>query len=217
MELIRKTDARRGSTTVEAAVIVPTIILSILAVIYIGLLLYQKSAIQSAAEMAAEAGATAWVSGVCEIGTNKMTPEDFDKIKLYRRIFDSGKEARLNSIEAYAVYLSSQNELIKSKNIEAEAVIKNFVLFKRLEVTVKKQYSIPLGNFLSVFGASGEITIASKAVASIDEPAEFIRTADYIIDIGKNIENNNPELKNLADETRNALNKMKNKLDTFLN
>lgn len=217
MKLTEKVKVSRGSVTVEAAVIVPTIILSIIAVIYIGLLLYQKASIQSAAEMSAEAGAAAWVSGVSEIGTNRMAPEEFEKIKLYRRIFDSSKETRLSSIEAYALYLSSQNEIIKPAVTEAEAVIKNYILFKRIEVTVSKHYSIPMGNFLKIFGTSGELTITSVAVASIDEPSEFIRNTDYILDIGRTIENNNPEIKNLADQTRNALNIMKSKLDMFLN
>jgi flagellar basal body-associated protein FliL len=217
MKLEKSEKAKRGSVTVEAAIIVPIVILAILAVVYIGLLLCQKASVQSAAEMSAEAGAAAWVSGVGEIGTNMIAPDDFEKIKLYRRIFDSDSKTRLESIEAYAIYLSSQNELIRPKDTEADAVIKNHVLSRRIEVTVRKHYSIPLGNLLKIFGASGELTITSVASASIDDPAEFIKNTDYILDVEKEIENKNPELKNFADQIKNALNLMKNKLDMFLN
>jgi len=216
MKLEKTEKTIRGSVTVEAAIIVPVVILAITAVIYMGQLLCQKASIQSAAEMSAEAGAAAWVSGVGEIGTNRIAPDEFEKIKLYRRIFDSDKKTRLKSIEAYAIYLSNQNELIKPKDTEAEAVIKNYVLSKRIEVTVRKHYSIPLGNFLKIFGGSGELTITSMASASIDDPAEFIKNTDYILDIEREIENKNPEVKNLTNQIRNALNLMKNKLDTFL-
>ncbi len=205
-----------GSITVEAAIIVPIVILSICAVIYLGLLLYQRTVVQSAAEMAAETGAAAWAKGACDIGTGKPTNESFGNIKLYRRFFDGDKETRLEAIEKYAISLAIRNELLHPQSISAEAVIKDYVVCRRLEVKLVKDYSLPLGRFLKIFGGSGSIKICVKAVSSINEPVELVRTTDFILDMEKKLETKNPELKDLGEKTRNAMNELKAKLEEFM-
>ena len=207
----------KGSITVEASIIVPILILSIAAVIYMGLLLYQRALVQSAAEMAAEAGAASWASGVSEIVTGKPTSDSFGKIGLYRRLFDSDKETRLESIKSYAMSMASRNELLHPIESSVEAVVKDYAVCRRLEVRIVKYYSLPLGSFLRIFGGSGTFEMSVKATSSIDEPVELIRTTDFILDLEKKLENNNPDIKNLGEKTRNAMNEIKGKLEKFIN
>jgi hypothetical protein len=207
----------KGSITVEASLIVPFVIISILAVIYMGLLLYQRAQVQSAADMAAEAGAAVWASGVSEIDTGKPKPDSFEEIKLYRRIFDNDIEERLASIESFALSTASRNELLHPIVTDSTAVIKDYAVCRKLEITVVKYYHIPLGNLLKIFGGSGAVEIRVKALSSIDEPVEFIRTTDFILDLEKKLENNNPSVRNLGDKTRNEMSEIKGKLENFLN
>lgn len=206
----------KGSITVEASIIVPIVILSISAVIYMGLLLYQRALLQSAAEMAAEAGAAAWASGVSQIDTGKPRTDSFEKIKLYRRLSDGDREARLECVKSYALSMASRNELLHPTESAAEAVIKDYAVCRKLEVKIAKYYSMPLGNFLRLFGGNGIIEMRVKATSSVDEPAELIRTTDFILDIEKKLEKNNPEIKNLIEKTRNAMNEIKGKLERFM-
>ena len=114
----------KGSITVEASIIIPLVILSISAALYIGMLLYQKALLQSAAEEAAGAGAAVWASGTAALESYRPD-RGSDGFRLYRRIYDSGREARLREIEEYAVSLASRNELIKSESITAEATVRD--------------------------------------------------------------------------------------------
>ncbi len=207
----------KGSITVEASIIVPIVILSITAVIFMGLLLYQRALIQSAADMAAEAGAAAWASGSCEIGIRKPHEDTFDKIQLYRRFFDGDNEERLECIENYALSIVSRTELLHPVNFAAEAVVKDYAVSRKLEVRIIKYYSLPIGNFLRIFGGSGTIAMHAEATASVDEPVEFIRTTDFILDIKKKLENNNPDIKDLGEKTRNTMNEVKGKIEKFIN
>lgn len=209
--------ANKGSITVEASIVVPIVILSISAVIYIGLLLYQRVLVQSAAEMAAEAGAAAWVSGVADIATGKPAKYSFDNIELYRRFFDSDSKDRLDYIESYAMSIASRNELLKPTESDAEAIIKDYFICRKLEVKMIRYYSLPLGNLLRMLGGSGVIEMSVKAASSIDEPVELVRTTDFILDLEKKLENANPDIKNLGEKTRNAMNEIKDKLDSFIN
>lgn len=207
----------KGSITMEASIIVPILVLSISAVVYMGLLLYQRSLVQSAAEMAAEAGAAAWASGVLELSTGKPTSDSFNEIKLYRRLFDGDREARLESIENYAMLISTRNELLSPTESAVEAVLKDYVVCRKLEVKIDKYYNLPLGKFLKIFGGSGTVAICVKAASSIDEPVELVRTTDFILDMEKKLEKSNPDIKNLGEKTRNAMNEMKGKLEEFIN
>ncbi len=206
----------KGSISVEASIIVPLVILAVAAAIYVGLLLYQRALVQSAAEKAVEAGAAAWVCGTSELGTGKPMEGSFEEFALYRRLFDSEKQSRLESIEQYALAAAGRHELVKAVNTNVEAVIKDYVVCRKIEVTIRKEYSLPFGRFLKLFGGSDKIEMTVKAVSAMDEPVELIRTTDFIIDIEKKLENQFPELKDIGDKTRNALNEIKGRLEEFM-
>jgi len=206
----------RGSITVEASLVVPVIILSISAVIYIGLLLYQRALVQSAADMAAEAGADIWALEAGEIGTGKPDAKSFEKNRLYRRIYDTDKGTKLKHIEEYAAKMASRGELLHPAETVAEVVIKDYIVCRKLEVRLTKQYSLPLGNFMKLFGGSGMIEISVKAASSIDEPVELMRSTDFILDMERKLENKYPDIKNLGEKTRNAMSSLKDKLNGFL-
>lgn len=206
----------RGSITVEASIVVPVIILSISAVIYIGLLLYQRALVQCAVGIASEAGADVWASGFSEISSGKPGKDSFKKVRLYRRIYDADQEEMLKCIEDYALAAASHNELLRAEETHVEAVMKNYVVCRKLEIRLIKKYKIPFGNFMKLFGGSGMIEISVKSTSSIDEPAELVRTTDFILDMEKKLENKYPAIKNLGEKTRNAMSSLKEKLDDFM-
>jgi len=207
----------RGSFTVEASIIVPIMILSIAAVIYMGLLLYQRTIIQSAAETAAGDGAAAWSSGVGVIGTGKVSGGSFDKIKLYRRIYDSDNEKRLELIRNHAAALSERGELLNPVETDIHAEIKDYAVCRKLVVSISKSYNMPLGRVIKIFGGSGKIVIYVKASSTLNEPVELIRTTDFILDLENKLEENNPDVKNLGEKTRDTMNSIKDRLEKFLN
>ncbi|MGE5614205.1 MAG: TadE/TadG family type IV pilus assembly protein [Bacillota bacterium] len=216
MQITVDAHGNKGSITVEASIIVPLVILSIASAIYIGLLLYQRALLQSAAEMACEAGAAAWSSGVNELGAGKPSKTDFEKYSLYRRLFDSEKEDRLQIIEEYALSVASRNELVRPETINAEAAFKDYAVCRKLEVKISSCYNLPLGNFLRLFGGSGICRMNVKAVSTIDEPEELIRTTDFIIDLEKKLEEKFSGIKNLGEQSRNAINEIKQRIEIFM-
>ncbi|HEX2946519.1 MAG TPA: hypothetical protein VHT96_11255 [Clostridia bacterium] len=158
----------------------------------------------------------AWASGAKLPGSGKPAGDDFTKPGLYRRLFDKDSEARLGEIEAYARELAGSSEPIKPVNISVTAEIKDYVIYKKLVVKIDKSYKNPLGGLFGLMGKSKTVDISASAVSTVDEPAELIRTTDFIIDIEKKLENKYPGLKNLADKTRNTMSELKQKLAGFL-
>lgn len=207
----------KGSITVEATIIVPVVILSITAVIYIGLLLYQRTSLQAAADKTAAEGAAAWTSGVGEIGTGKVSGSSFDKRKLYRRIYDSDAEMRLKRIENRAASLIDRGVLIQPTETAVKAEIKDYAVSRKLVVSITQSYRLPLGSFLRLFGGSGYLSINVRGASTLDEPVELIRNTDFILDLEKKLEEKNPTVRNLGEKARNAMNDIKSRLEKFLN
>lgn len=204
-----------GSITVEASIIVPIVILSIAAAIYAGLLLYQRELVHTAASMASEAGAACWASGTAELVTGKPAREGSEEFRLYRRLYDSNKESRLEAIEQYALSLAARNELVKPVESSAEATVKDYAVYRRLEVSISKKYNLPVGKFLKLFGGSDSIVISVKSVSTINEPVELIRTTDFIVDFERKLEDKFPGMKKLGEKTRKAMNDIKDKIGEF--
>ena len=214
MRKIYDTSEEKGSITVEASIIIPLVILSIAAAIYIGMLLYQKALLQSAAGAAAEAGAAVWAAGTDALDSYRPD-RGMEGFRLYRRIYDRSAEDRLRKIEEYALSLASRDELVKSEGSEAQAVLRDHIICRKLEVTITKYYRIPLGRFMKIFGGSDKVMITAKAVSTVSEPAELIRTTDFIIDLEKKLEDRFPELKKAGEKTRETMNELKERIERF--
>jgi len=207
----------KGSITVEASIVVPIVILSIMALIFIGFLLYQRSLLQVAADTAVEKGAAVWSRHAADMSTGEITSAELKDQGLYWRIYDTDKDSALKKIENYETDLADKRTLLHSKDSAVEAYIRDYVIYKRLEVTVENSYHIPLGSFLKIFGAKDCFTIKVTAYSIIDDPTELIRNTDFIIDIEKELEDKNPGLKNLGDKTRGIFGDIKGKMSDFLN
>ena len=58
--------------------------------------------------------------------------------------------------------------------------------------------------------------ISARAVSTVSEPAELIRTTDFIIDLEKKLEARFPGLKKVGDQTRETMNDLKARLEQFV-
>lgn len=206
----------RGSMTVEASIIVPLVILSIVALIYMGIVLYQQAQLRSAADMAAEAGAMVWSDAKADTGTGRVEMPDIGSGSLYWRLVDADREEKLKRITIYAENALRKGRLLNAATTKVSADIKDYVVYKKLEVAVENTYELPLGSLLRLFGASGRFSIKVKSESVIDEPVELIRNVDFAIDLEKELEDRFPELKNLREKTRDTLTGVKGKINEFL-
>lgn len=207
---------KRGSVTVEAAIVVPIVILSIVAVILAGLILYQRAVLQSVADKAARAGADTWESLSSDILTGKTPIGSLDDSGLYWRFFEADKGEKTARLKKYTEALLAKGNIIKPESSAVSADIKDFLIYKRLELTIENAYILPGGGVLRLFGSDGKIRLKVTSFAVVDDPAELIRNTDFILDIEKELENKYPGLKKLGDKTRDIFSKLKDNLEQFV-
>lgn len=216
MKQLRKLRAERGSITVEACIVVPILLLTITALIYIGLILYQRSMLQSLAEMTVSRGAASWNWENADIATGKVYKDDLDKGRLYRRLWDAKASDRLDGISTYGRTAGSRQTLIQPVERKIETRIIDYILYKKLEVTVEDRYVKPGGRLLRVFGLDEHYVIRVKASARMEDSTELIRNTDFFIDMERELEMKYPGLGNLGEKTRGVVKAIKEKLDGFL-
>lgn len=191
---------KKGSFTIEAAVVVPTVLLCLIALIYICLLMYQQVYLQSVANTAAERGAANWSNASMDMYIGRIKESDFKNVSLYWRLVDilplgKASEAKKSRVEDYVKYSLKQyslfgkglddKEIINSREgkLSVNCDICDYIIYKKVLVSVAEEYNIPLGgSLLKAFGFSSGFTLKADAEAVVNEPAEFIRNTDFVVD-----------------------------------
>lgn len=200
----------RGSFTVEAALVFSAVFLCILVLIYMCLLMYQQVYIQALADRAVQRGAAVWNNPEKDIEMGRVRKSDLSAGGLYWRFIDAKEEEKLDRLEKYIEDRLSTYGILNNVNQNPIHVkMKNYVLYKKLEVNIENKYKIPIGNLLKVFGLEEYFVVNVNAQAVISEPVEFIRNTDFILDIEKELEEKNPKLKELGDNARGIIVKIR--------
>jgi len=203
---------RRGSITVEAAIVIPVVILSIVAIIYIVLIMYQKAFMQAVVDDAASKGATAWDRSFNSLETIKVEKENLGSRGLYWRIYDSEKASRQHVVEEYMNRKYERYGILREIDRQSRVELEDFLIYKKLTVSLESSFRIPVGGLLDMFGIDSQYTIKVRSEAVVNEPVEFIRNTDFILDMERKLERRYPDLKNLVDETRGVMDKIKKKI-----
>lgn len=213
----------RGSFTVEAAIIVPTVILTMFALILISEFLYQKSCIQAIADRTAQRGAEIWNSLSKDMIFGQITLDNMDDIDLYWRIWEmkKRKKKKEEKIEGYVGYLLKDSPVLGEPiDLEINAgIVEDYIVYKKLRVSVEAKYKNPFLSLLKVFGIKNTITIKAHSDAIINEPVEFIRTTDFALDVVKEVDNKLFEGKGgeIVKDVREGVSNIFLKVKEFLN
>ncbi|HHW48862.1 MAG TPA: hypothetical protein GXX14_09630 [Clostridiaceae bacterium] len=207
-----RVSAQKGSITVEAAIVIPVVILSIVVVIYIVLIMYQKAYMQAVADDAASRGAAAWDKSASSLETIRVEKENLGDRGLYWRIYDPEKTSRQKAVEEYLDRKYGRYGILRESSRWSMAELKDYIIYKKLVVTMENSYRLPIGGLLSMFGIDGYFTIKAKSEAVVNEPVEFIRNIDFLIDMERKLERRFPALKNLGDRTREIMGEIKDKI-----
>jgi hypothetical protein len=173
---------QKGSFTIEAIVIMSTVMLSVIAVIYIIILFYQITYLQSAAYKGAVLGATMINAGGEDVYTGKVTMDNMHSRGLYRRLYDTTLNEKTTIINNHMKTQLNPYNAIKGQLPDINIEKKNYIIYSTLNVSAKKSFSIPGNGLLSKYGLSDIFPITTTIETTINDPAEFIRNTDFIAD-----------------------------------
>lgn len=195
-------ERQKGMLTVEAAFIVPIMILSVLGVIYLSVLLYQNTVATAEATRSANRIAAYWsylavdAPPALQNGTQAealIDENSYADRSPYRFILETislsgGKRLQNGNQYAQTRIAAIPFEAYTDGN-PADVTVRSTTGFlsSYIEVSFTKGYINPLGNLMSKIGIGSKQDYTAKATAIITNPTEFIRNVDVLYDIGTSI------------------------------
>lgn len=171
----------KGSFTVEASIIFSAAFILICTLVYVFIIMYQYSALQSTANKAANTGAYYYAN---PYGSGYIYPGGHN---LYWRLLDENSGDKKSRIRDYTLESPEPQIMPSHKNIEVDTSFT--FLLRQLKVDIEEQYRLPAGKLLEAFGISPGLKIKAGAVSPVDDNAEFVRNLDMIADIRNCIAN----------------------------
>lgn len=214
--------SKKGSMTIEAVIVFQVVFLTVMALIYMGLILYQQACIQTIVERSAQRGAEVWNCPAKDMIMAQITKDRMKDVSLYWRIFgmDSAESAKESKIESYAKY-NAWNASILGRPIDIETNVKtdNYIVYRKIRLEMKAYYKNPAGSLLRIFGLDDRISISAHADAVVNEPVEFIRSTDFAADVVKEIDNKvfKGKGQEAVTKVKDAFSNIFSKLKTFIN
>ncbi len=170
---------------VEAALIVPIVIIAVMVVLYIMLIIFQTSLMQITVNNIAERAAATYYNDSASLISGRTSKEHIASLGLYRRWVPN---STLQQTEFETAALSSLRQKSILKGINSLNIKRSGnIISQRITVFLNCTYENPLGSLTTLWGLSNKINLRVKAEAAIDDPAEFIRNSDFILETASKV------------------------------
>lgn len=201
--IIQKLKSEKANSMVENVIILPLIFIIIFAMLMVTFVLHDKSTLEAAAKRGAiyashcisnpnysqiltssgnEKGTLDTSINTSEDGVEYSFTKLGKNIQPYRYITGSSLKID-NSVESEVMKIV-ENTRIPWRDINIEDVeykAKNRVFYQDITVTIKADYPIP--KFFGAFGMDTEYDYSVTAKMAANDPDEFIRNADLVVDL----------------------------------
>jgi hypothetical protein len=174
-----------GKLTLEAAIILPIIIVVTVMLTYMGAILYQYYLVSSVVNYTAIRASEVWDSGL----TGFAAENPFDgsviggyienhDLPLYRRLAGQDSGRKEDQLAAFIVSELEKKALFKNTNISAKVQMIDCLLYRKVVAAAEVTVETPVREF----------AVAASSESIIKDPAELIRNTDFVFDIKKEIE-----------------------------
>lgn len=189
-EMWRGIKNENGSMIIEASVVFPIILYCSLAMIFMGMFVFLKVMVSHAAVLVADRAAIVWTNSSKDPKTGFFPNHTYDPLywRLYQdqlldRVLDIGTQR-----DNFNVHIPSRigSSLATKKLHSAAAFVPLLytgnVQFNNLlmERTVNASLASPMFDYSVGRMIDQEINIDGEAVSAVVEPAEFIRTVEFV-------------------------------------
>lgn len=207
MEKLRNKN-QKGSITVESALIVPIVIIAVMVVLHIVLIIFQSCIMHIVANNISERAAAVWQKPYISFETGKTTKSDITRLGLYRRC-SFGSSVDQGELNEHAKKTLKKVSILKSEDIKVDIKYQNTILSQKVIFKLSAAYTNPLGGLTKAWGLDSRTKLNVQSQALIDDPVEFIRNSDFIMETASKIP--------LISEFESKWNEIVNKIVQYIN
>ncbi len=187
----KNTRKESGAVEVEATIILPIAILSVLLLLYLSLFLFQRANLQASLQTALvyykNTVTDSYVTRNDELqyalseGTYMGSGNSYSvsgPLNPYSKMFHSQKN--IENQESFEKYFDSiAGNMLFDDNLELSIDYKNFILLKQFTVTATQEVEAPID--FSVLGIDNKFTISTTSKVNITDHDDMIRNIDYVV------------------------------------
>jgi hypothetical protein len=174
-----------GNITIEASIMFSALFFCIVILMYICLLLYHQSCLESIAVRAAQRAVATWSDLNKDMYIEKVSFQNNSTIQLYYSIYDSEKDKKKARVCKYVSNYYNPYKILKSNNFKVDIEVKNYLLYKKIKVSISEGYDLYIEGIMKIFGLSSIFRLNGSAERIINEPVELINNVDFLIETGK--------------------------------
>ncbi|GAB6088025.1 TadE/TadG family type IV pilus assembly protein [Alkaliphilus crotonatoxidans] len=212
----KKNFNRRGSMTIELAIIFPVMIYALITVFYILLILYEYAAVQSLADRTAMNGGLTW-SRLGQSAESKSLLESGEvtlrqlKTPLYWRLgIFSNNKTKKDIIKEYLQEELKEHRLLTPKEAVIDVDYKNYLFYQKLIIDIHIKYQPPFPFINQIMGSKGhQLTVRSEA--RVKDAPEIIRNIDFAGDLLEEFE----VTSNLKEKYFDSIREVRDKVQNF--
>lgn len=169
--------------TVESVFVVPTILIAIMILIFMGIVMYQQSALYSLAARSSSRASLLYTSCAKDMETGAISYNDFKKRHPYRFIWDSEANAKTGELNSYVAANVGNGSAYTGVDKTGTYASRSGALFKKLYVKINMDYNNPIKGLAKTFGIGSLFKVDVLATAPVSEPVELIRNVDIAGDL----------------------------------
>ena len=157
----------KGAFTLEATIVISSILIILCAVFYAFMLLYQNAVISYSASYAASEGAKSWVEN--------REGDRYWRLKEFGTITSGSK---INEVKAIAENCLKKGVIAGAGN-NVNVVFENSFGMRKITVEISQDLNVPFAGIAKYFNDGETLKLKAKASANVAEPTEYIRNIDY--------------------------------------
>lgn len=172
-------NSQKGSLTVEMALIFPLIFVFVIFICFAAAMIYNRTVATALVNKNLDKATIYWLKSNVDFETGAMTSAETD---IYSSLYDFKSEDKkkmiINTING------DLDRFLLAQKISAPAEIDthNYIIYRKLEVKVTIDYGSPFKGIFKILGV-GNIKDSFEVEAVINNPVEFIRTIEFLIEV----------------------------------
>ena len=203
----------KGSFTLEATIIFPIVLIIIIGLLCIPFILYQKVSIQALADYSARRGVRTWGNINKDINTGRSN-FNTDKSCYLKKIefheYDNSEAGKEEKLGNWIVAKLKTNAFLYDKNTNVNVNMKNYFIFKKLNLEIKKYYKIPF----SICDTKYSLVKGNSLIA-FNNPVSLTRNVDFLVEVEKELEGKYKSFEDLMEKIRNVIKDITQSIEKF--
>ena len=205
--------SEHGSMTLESAIVVPIVLLTTFMMFYLTVVIYERAAVQTAANGAAISASICWSNGGVDPAGILSTPDGTEAYKaypdeLYWRIFDGKRTTKEGNASTEAMNLFQRGGLNGFTDALAFTQFHGGIFTKSVHIGVESDVFLREERVPAGFGVHSHFKTALGTQSVIPDIPEFQRNVDFVVDIEQQLEERYPELKEAMDKYRSLIDRI---------